>query len=234
MKAFRTALLFVVVLGVIAAGAASFWLGRGVKLAVERYAPGIVGAPVTVGAVMVAPWSGRGTVTNLIIGNPPGFNGAHALSVGSVEIDIKLSSLVTDTIVVESVVVRDPEVLFELGSSGNNLSRLQRNAEEAKAAGADASGRSRGGKSLFIKDLIVTGGQVGLSVSALGAQGVKIPLPGVHLSNIGGKGRSPAEAASEVLGAIAASAGKAVGPKVLDAAVSTFMGRLGGLLKGGR
>ena len=48
MKALKAVILFVVVLGVIAVGAVSLWLGHGVKLAVERYGPDIVGAPVTV------------------------------------------------------------------------------------------------------------------------------------------------------------------------------------------
>lgn len=237
MKALKALIMLVVVLGLVAVGAMSLWLGRGVKVAVERYGPGIVGAPVTVGAVILTPWSGRGAVTNLVIGNPPGFKGAHALSVGAVEIKIKLASLVTDTIVVESVVVREPEILYEMGSGGSNLARLQRNAEAAQGPGAAAPAEGGGEKSLFIKDLLVTGGQVGVSASVLGQQGVKIPLPGVHLTNLGGKGRTPAQAASEVLSAIAGSAGKAVsglGAKAVGEAASAVLGKLGGLLKGKR
>lgn len=232
MKALKAVIMIVVVLGIIAVGAISLRLGRGVKLAVERYGPALVGAPVTVGSVVLTPWSGRGAITNLVIGNPPGFKGAHALSVGSVEVKIKLSSLVADTIVVESVVVREPEILYEMGLGGSNLSRLQRNAEGAGKEGEPAKG---GGKGLFIRDLIVSGGRVGLSAPALGREGVKIPLPEVRLSNLGGKGRSPAVAASEVLGAIAGSAGKAasgLGSKAVNSAASSVMGALGGLLKG--
>ena len=234
MKALKAALMFVVVLGLIVVGAMSLWLGRGVKLAVERYGPGIVGAPVTVGTVILTPWSGRGAITNLVIGNPPGFKGVHALSVGSVEVKIKLASLVTDTIVVESVVVREPEILYEMGAGGTNLTRLQRNAEGAQSQAAAAPASSGGSKSLFIKDLLVTGGTVGFSVSPLGQEGVKIPLPRVHLSNLGGKGRSPAQAVSQVLSEIASSAGKAVsglGGKALSQAASSVLGKLGGLLK---
>ncbi len=224
----RALFLLVVILGVIAAAAASMWLGRGVKLAVERFGPGIIGAPVTVGSVVLAPWSGRGAISNLVIGNPPGFKGDRALSVGAIDVKIKLSSLVTDTIVVESVVVRDPEIFYEMGSGGSNLARLQKNAEGGKGKPAP----SQGGKSLLIRDLKVSGGQV--AATAMGA-GVKMPLPPVQLSNLGGKGRSPADAVSEVLSALTGSAGKAIsniGGKALDAAASQVLGRLGGLLKG--
>lgn len=237
MKALKTLLMFAVVLGMIVAGALSLWLGRGVKLALERFGPGIIGAPVSVGAVVLTPWSGRGAITNLVIGNPPGFKGAHALKVGSVEVKIKLSSLATDTVVVESVVVKDPEILYEMGGGGSNLSRLQRNAEAAMPASGAAPAKSGPTKSLFIKDLLVSGGQVGLAASALGGQGATIALPAVQMRNLGGKGRSPAQAVSEVLAAISGSAGKAVsglGAKALGDAASSVMGKLGGLLKGKR
>jgi hypothetical protein len=235
MKALKAALMFAVVLGVIVVGAVSLWLGRGVKLAVERFGPGIVGAPVSVGAVILTPWSGRGAIKDLVIGNPPDFKGARALSVGSVEVNLKLSSLAGDTIVVDSVVVREPEILYEMGSGGSNLARLQRNAEGAMPKDGAAPAKGGPSKSLFIKDLLVSGGQVGLAASALGREAVKIPLPAVHLSNLGGKGRSPAQAVSEVLAAVSGSAGKAVsglGAKALNEAASTVMGKLGGLLKG--
>lgn len=236
MKAMKAVILLVVVLGVLGVGAASMWLGKGVKLAVEAYGPGIVGAPVTVGSVILAPWSGRGAIKNLEVGNPPGFKGAHALKVGSVEVRIKLSSLATDTIVVESVDVREPSILYEVGSGGSNLSRLQKNAESAVGQPVAApAGKSGPSKSLIIKDLLVSGGQIGVSAAALGKNGVAIPLPAVHLTNLGGKGRTPAQAVSEVLRAISGTAGKAVsglGAKALDEAAATVMGRLGGLLKG--
>lgn len=228
MKALKAALLFAVVLGAIAAGALSLWLGRGVKLAVERYGPALVGAPVAVGAVILTPWSGRGAIKDLVIGNPPGFKGAHALRVGSVEVKLKLPSLASDTIVVESVVVRDPEILYELGPGGSNLARLQRNAEAAVPKGGAAPPEAGPSKSMLVKDLVVSGGRVGLSASALGGKDVKLDLPAVHLTDLGGKGRSPAQAVSQVLAAISSGAARAAA----SIPVSSVIGRLGGLLKG--
>lgn len=228
MKAMKALLMFAVVLGVIVAGAISLWLGRGVKLAVERYGPALIGAPVTVGAVVLTPWSGRGAIKDLVIGNPPGFKGARALSVGSVEVRLRLSSLAGDTIVVDSVVVREPEVIYELGSGGSNLARLQRNAEAANPRDGAAPAKGGPSKSLLIKDLVVTGGKVGLSASALGGKDATIALPGIHLTDLGGKGRSPAQAVSQVLAALSASAAKAAA----SLPASSLIGKIGGLLKG--
>ncbi|UPT75493.1 MAG: hypothetical protein M0D55_07390 [Elusimicrobiota bacterium] len=228
-KGLRALFLLVLILGLVAAGAASLWLGRGVKLAVERFGPGIVGAPVTVGAVVLAPFSGVGTITNLEIGNPPGFKGPYALRVGSIEVKIKLATLARETVVVERVVIKEPRINYELGPGGSNLARLQKNAEGGKGKPA----ASQGGKSLEIGLLSVTGGQVGLSAAALGS--ATVALPDVRLSNLGGKGRSPADAAAEVLSAISGGAAKAVsnlGGKALETAASEVLGRLGGMLKG--
>ncbi len=45
----------------------------------------------------------------------------------------------------------------------------------------------------------MTDGRVALSVTALGGQQLAAPLPDVHLRNLGGKGKSPAEAAAQDL-----------------------------------
>ena len=226
-RSLRALLLIILVLGLVAAGVASMWLGRGVKIAIERFAPGILGAPVSIGAVVLAPWSGRGAITNLVIGNPPGFKGAHALKVGSVEVQIKLSSLVTDMVVVESVNVREPEILYELSSNGSNLARLQRNAERGKGN----PGAAQGGKSLLIRKLAIEGGQIAISETALSATAVKLSLPAIQMSNLGGKGRAPADAVVEVLSALGGSVGKVVSVKALRAGASDVMGRLDGLFK---
>ncbi|MBI5247718.1 MAG: hypothetical protein HY923_11120 [Elusimicrobia bacterium] len=230
MKAIRALFLLAVVLGLVAVGAASMWLGRGVKLAIERFGPVLVGAPVTVGAVVLTPWSGRGSISNLVIGNPPGFKGPYSVRVGSVDIRIKLASLVTDEIVVESVIVREPEIFYELGPGGSNLARLQRNAEGKQGAPSAESG----GKSLFIRRLSITGGQIGLAASAVGGSTVKVVLPPVQMDNLGGKGRSPSQAVSQALGALTNTAGRAVtgiGTKAISGAANEVLGRLGGLLK---
>jgi hypothetical protein len=230
MKALRAGIMIALVLGLVAFGAASLWLGSGIKAAVTTYGPRILGAPVALDAVILTPWSGKGMIKGLEIGNPPGFKGPRALRVGSVELTVKLASLATDTIVVESLVVREPELAYELGPGGSNFARLQKNAEAA--AGSPAPSQAGGaGKSLFIRELRVNGGKVGVSAAG---QGMSVSLPPVALSNLGGKGRTPAQAAAEVMRAITGSATKAVsnlGGKALEAAASGVLGKLGGLLK---
>jgi uncharacterized protein involved in outer membrane biogenesis len=239
-KALSAAVAAALVLGMIGLGVVSLSLGRIVKSAVEAAGPRLLGAPVTLGLVTISPWSGRGTLRGVVVGNPEGFKTPHAASVGSVEVEVKLSSLLSDTIVVERVAVREPELVWEIGQGSSNIARLQRNAQESAAkyggAGSAAEQPAKKGKSLLIKDFSVTGGKVGLSATAFGPQSLTAPLPDVHLTNLGGKDRSPAQVAAQALAAITASAQGAVsnlGGKALDAARGAALRALGNLFNRG-
>lgn len=229
------------VLGMIAVGVVSMFLGRIVKSAVEAAGPRVLGAPVSLGLVTISPWSGRGTLRGLVIGNPDGFKSPHAVSVGAVDVEVALSSLLSDTIVVDRVAVREPELIWEIGQGSSNIARLQRNAQDAAAKyGGSAPGApaepAKKGKSLLIRDFSVTGGKVGLSATALGSEGLSAPLPDVHLTNLGGKDRSPAQVAAQAFAAITSSAQGAVsnlGGKALDAARGVALKALGRLFNRG-
>jgi uncharacterized protein involved in outer membrane biogenesis len=243
-KFFRPAFTAVLVLAVVGIGVVSLTLGKIAKTAVEAAGPRVFGAPVTLRFAALSPLSGHGTLRGLVIGNPAGFKSPRAVSVDSIEIGVQLSSLLTDTVVVERVVVRRPEVVWELGTGGDsNLTRLQKNAEASAAkfgggASAPAAKPERAGKSLLIQDLEITGGVVGLSAAAFGSGTLSAPLPDLRLTNLGGKGRSPADVAAEAMGAVTRSAQSGVsniGSKTLDAAASAARRALGDLFRrGGR
>lgn len=224
----------------IAAVVVSVNLGRIITAAVEAAGPRVLGAPVTLARVSLSPLSGRGTLEGLVIGNPDGYKTPSAVRVGSVQIAVKLSSLMTDTIVVERVAVAAPELTWEIGPGGSNLTRLRDNAERAAAeaggspaAAKPAAASAKPGKSLLIQDFSVTGGKVGLAAAALGGQQLSVALPDVHLKDLGGSHRSPAEVAAQALRAVEASARGAAqnaGGQVLQQARSAVMSALGGLL----
>lgn len=242
MKKLMFASAFALAVLLAGLGAASLWLGRGVKAAVEAFAPEILGAPVKVGMVTLAPWSGRGAVRGVVIGNPAGFKGEKAASLGSIEIAVRLSSLASDLIVVERVAASKPELVYEVGAGGSNIARLHKNAEAAAARlGAAGGGKAAAGagpsKSLLIKEFSVEGGEVAMTASALGGGGLRLPLPAVRLTNLGGKGRTPAQVASQAWGAVSGAASRAVsgaGSKALEGATGAAADALksvGGLFK---
>ncbi len=171
-------LLAVLVLG---GGAllASLAFGRVLASVIETAGTAALGVPVSVGLVTLAPWSGRGTVRRLVVGNPPGFTSPFAFKADAIEVVLRPASLLGDSIVVERVTVRAPTVRVE----GDNLSRLK--------AKASSGGGDGGGRSVRIKQLEVLDGSVGLP------GGLYAPLPDVRLQNVGGR-----SALQQVLGAV--------------------------------
>lgn len=241
MKKFLRALIGGgLVLGVIAVAAASLMLGRVVKTGIETFGPRVLGAPVTLTGAAISPLSGTGVLHGLVIGNPEGYAGPVAVSAASVEIKVDVASLWKRTIVIERLAVREPRVVWELGTDGaSNITRLQRDAEAYAArygASAPAAGGSSETRSLQIKDLEVTGGQVGLSAAAFGTGTLNAPLPDIRLSNLGGPGRSPAQVAAEALAAVTGSAGQAVGgigSRTLNQAADAARAALGAFFRRG-
>ena len=241
-KTFSAMIAAALVLSMIGIGVVSLSLGKIVKSAVEAAGPRVLGAPVALGLVTISPWSGRGTLRDLVIGSPAGFKSPHAARVASIEVKVELSSLLTDTVVVERVAVREPELIWELGPGGSNLMKLQRNAEASAArygGGTESAPAAKGlaakkGKSLLIRDFSVTGGKVGLSAAALDGRGLSAPLPDVRLTNVGGRGRPPAEAAAQTFRAITSSAQGAVanaGGKTVSAARGAVRSALNAFLE---
>ncbi|NNN04829.1 MAG: AsmA family protein [Elusimicrobia bacterium] len=240
MKKFLWAAAAGLVLLAAAVVVVSVNLGRIITAAVEAAGPRVLGAPVTLTRVSLSPLSGRGTLEGLVIGNPDGFKTPSAVRVGSVQIAVRLSSLMTDTIVVERVAVAAPELTWEIGPGGSNLTRLRDNAEHAAASqgGVSADAKSpaapaKPGKSLLIKDFSVTGGKVSLAAAALGGRELSVALPDVHLKDLGGPRRSPAEVAAQALSAVEASARGAAqnaGGQVLEQARGAVLSVLNGLL----
>lgn len=239
-NALRASIGAVLVLAVVGVGVVAVSLGKIVKTAVEAAGPKFLGVPVTVDAVVLSPWSGRGTVRGLTIGNPQGFKTAHAVKVGEVSVALTLSSLLTDTVVVESVEVRAPDINWEIGGGDSNLQRLQKAAADSAARYGGGSAPApkapeKKGKSLLIRDFSVTGGRVGLAATALGGRGLTAALPDIHLKNLGGKGRSPAEAVSEAVSEVtksAQTAAAAAGQQALEQVRKNAGALLGSFLQG--
>ncbi|MDH3919079.1 MAG: hypothetical protein OEU25_12985, partial [Rhodospirillales bacterium] len=141
-----------------------------------------------------------------------------------------------------------PEVTYELGAAGSNIDALKRNVESyAKQMSGGGQGTGGGGgdagaegPKLIIENLYVRDGTVNVSASALGGKTLSVPLPAVHLKNIGKDtgGATPDEIMAAVFSSVSGTVGKAVSPLALDkltgAAESGAAGAKGALEKGAK
>jgi hypothetical protein len=186
-----------------------------VKKGVETVGPQLTKVEVRLGAAKLSPASGNGELSKLFVGNPEGYKTPSAIEVGNVKVAVKLSSALSDTIVVESVDIQAPEITLEGGLGGNNLMTIMKNLEGAPEdvpPTPESKPASEGGKKFFVKDVVINGGKINISVTGFGGgKKLTVPLPPIHLTNIGSEnnGVTAAQLCKEILKPIISSALKA-------------------------
>ena len=221
-----SAVLTLAVLAIVAAVVLMSNIGALIKTAVEKYGTEAFQAKVTLADADVSLKSGQGQLKGLVVGNPQGFNTASALRFGEVKVTLDTARTTQDVIVLKEVLIAAPAVTYEIASGGSNFDALQKNAQayarKMGAGGAKKDDKKGEGPKLIIDNLIIREGQVGVSHAALKGRQFDVPLPAIHLKDIGRekKGAAPQEVAEQVMSSISRSAKGAVGTLNLDKVLS--------------
>ena len=220
-----------VIIVVVAIGVAAS-LDKIVKAGVETYGPKITQVSVTLDDVHIS-LLGSAKVKGLVVGNPKGYQTPNAISVGSADVSMDPFSILSDKIVLHSVKIENPEITFEGGLSGNNISKILDNIDSTSGNGSSAAANSttnsQPSKKFEIDDLVITGGEIHVSVNGLGGREMTLPLPDIELTDLGkGKdGITAAEVIRAVMSRVSAETLKAVanaGKDVGNAATSAAKG----------
>jgi hypothetical protein len=216
-------------------------LGQIIKAGVNTAGPKLAKVPVHLNSVVVNPLTGMVRIKGLVVGNPEGFNTPSAMELNDFKLNIKMSSLFSKAIVIEEILIDAPQITFEKGLKSSNLSTLQANLTPKDAAAPktepapDAKpAEKKAAKKIIIEDFQLNGAKVHVTITALGGKKMTLPLPDIHMKDIGkdSGGASPAEVISETFdaiskavidavasgGAIAGDALKDVGGAASDAA----------------
>lgn len=188
-----------------------------VASAIRTYGPEITGVSVKLESVRILPTDGTAVLRGLEIGNPPGFHTARALSVGEVSMELDVASLTKDVVHVKGLWIEKPEITYDYASSGSNLDVILRHVQAyiaEKSGSPDATKNKSEERKLVIDHLYIQGAHAQVSAGVLQGKTLSVPVPDLHLTDIGKKtkGVSPAEATRQVLGALIQSVGKAVAP----------------------
>ena len=194
-----------------------------IKTAVEDVGSEATKTKVTLDGVKISLTSGEGTLSGFHMGNPEGFKTPEAMSFGKVNVKVDTGSVTNDVIVIKEVVIAAPQITYELAGGGSNIQTIQKNVDAfAKSMGAGGgqkpAEKSEGGKKVIIEHLYVRDGKIGVSAAFLAGKQMNVPLPNIHMTDIGKKkgGASPAEVADQLLTKISQSATGAVSGLGLD------------------
>ncbi len=220
-------LIALVVVAILAVVAVGMFLDKAIKSGVETFGPKLTKVDIKLASVSLSLLSGSGSIKGLVVGNPEGYKTPSAINIGLASLSLKPTSLLSDKIVVKSINVQGPEITFETDLRHNNLSKILANVQEAIGGGAKEPAKpqepsqpkeAKPAKKLQVDDFVISGGKIHVSVTALGGQSATVPLPDIHLQNLGTgpEGITPAELAKLVIEAIEKGASQAAEGAVVD------------------
>ena len=114
-----------------------FSIGAIVKAGVGRVLPEVTGTPCSMGTCTFNPIMGKVTIINFIIGNPDGYAHPNAFKIGKLVIDVGMTSLFAEKIVIEEITIDNMEVDFEVKLTETNLSIIKGNVDDFSEGDAE-------------------------------------------------------------------------------------------------
>lgn len=203
--------LIVLIIIIVLAGVALFFLDPIVKTAFTKVGPEVTGTTMNLETFDSSLFAGEVTVLGLAVGNPEGYHSPDALAFNTLFIKINNESLLTDTIVIEEIVVDGLHVDYEIqsnlsfkslfsgdfgnfASSESNLTRILENVDDfarrmskEKSEEADieeeepAEAEAGEGKKVVVKHILVQNTIITFS-SALLKTSLTIPMPDFEMT----------------------------------------------------
>lgn len=189
-----------------------------VKAAIEHYGSEATQTTVQVKKVQIELTDGSGSIRGLSVGNPQGFDTPLAFSLGEISTQIDLKSLSEDVFVIDHIVVKAPEVFFELNSKGkNNLEALKKNLAPGTTKTSGPSAQTSGPEpKMIISKVLFEGGRIEASLVPLN-KNYSLKLPTIEMTNLGGNnGATPDQIAEQILNKLTEQAMAEVKKKGLD------------------
>ena len=209
-------IILAVVIGV------GMFIGPIIKTGVETLGPKITQVPIKLAAVDVSLFSGSAAVKGLIVGNPEGYTTPEAIKLGKAEIKLDPMSVMSQKVVIRSIHVESPEITYDGGLRGNNLSKILDNvnavaqkggpAPETTATPSQGPSAQKPAPKIQVDDFLISGAKVKVNLTGLTSKEMTVTLPDIHLKDLGkdSNGITPTELVRVVLSQVNLSTIKAV------------------------
>lgn len=205
-----------IALAIVAFFVVALSLGSIVKGGVNKMGPQLTQSKVELASARISPFSGQGTLSDLVVGNPAGWQSDHAFSLGQISIDVQPRSLLADHVVVNSISIDRPEIVYETRITTSNLQDLMKNIQQA-AGSQTTDSKAKEGKQtkIEVKSFRLENAKI---TAIVGTSRTTLDMPTVVLENLGTKegGLTPQELTVAVMKAVTAQAVQAAGRVALD------------------
>jgi uncharacterized protein involved in outer membrane biogenesis len=220
-KVYSTIAIILVALVIITLIVIGECLDSIVEKAIRNYGPQMTQTPVNVDSIHLSLMTGSANIKGLVVGNPKGYQTSNAISAGLIAVGVDPMSVFSQKIVIHTFRLDAPEITFEGGLSGNNLSQLLDNVNSTGKNGGTVStnaaaqpkqpAQAQPGKKFEVDELIITNAQVHVLLTGMQGQQT-LTLPMIHLTDLGkdGDGITAQDLSRRVLSAISTTTIEAV------------------------
>lgn len=154
-----------------------------IKSNIEEMGSEMLNTQVEVQDVSISVFDGTGTIEGITVQNPDGFSDSAAISLQKIHLKLDLTSLLSDTIMIDSIIINQPELFIEQKGKAINLKTLTENI--------DMSASSEGG--MIIDYLLIEEGLVKLRTNIGRERSEQVKFEQFVLTDIGGTGNNTVE-----------------------------------------
>ncbi|WP_445664010.1 DUF748 domain-containing protein [Fodinibius sp. AD559] len=176
-------LFAIIIIGAVSALILSLSVDNMVESSLERTTAEALNTSVDVEEVSISLLNGSGTITGFIIHNPEGFSDKPAARLKQIFIEMKISSILSNTVIVEEIRVEKPELFYEQKETGNNFDTLTENMDESTSSDTN----------LIVDYLLVENGQVTLTADIGKEKSVMAEFSKIEVKGIGRSGNNTME-----------------------------------------
>ncbi|MEA2708161.1 MAG: hypothetical protein QOF78_762 [Phycisphaerales bacterium] len=150
--------IFLIILLVLIIGGVALYMNLNgiVRSTVEKQSASSLQVPTKLESANVSLFGGNLSLRNFHVGQPQGFAAADMMSLGGVDVDVKISELRQDPVRVRQITIRDPKLLIEMKGRDFNIKKFI----DQLPPGEDKPVDDKPPMKLIINDLQVQGAQV--------------------------------------------------------------------------
>jgi hypothetical protein len=230
-------ILIVIVVLIVLAAIVLFVAGNSlVRMGIVKGASSALKVPVGLDSVHVHPIFGKVELAGLAVGNPPGYEIPTLLKLGEGKVEVKIGSLMSDTVDIDYIILNKVDVSIEQKGLSTNLNDIIKSLPKGpeQPSGQPAAP----GKKLRIKTLEIT--DINVTAKLLPIPGktneVTFKLAPIKMTDLGSDNKLDVAAlTSKILAAIAegvAQQGADLLPSDVTGPIKSGLGSVGEMGKG--
>lgn len=193
--------------------------GSLIKSAVETLGPEYLGVDVKLGSAEISLTEGTGELKGLVIGNPDGFDGPHAFSLGRIKLGLDPMAQSETLINLRTIEIDAADLAIIAKGTNTNLQALMDSlsgdggGEPAAASGEESAGFA---PKIIIENFAFTNARTSLDSDIVGEKAVEVP--DIRLEGIGrnSNGVTIREALKQLLSPIVKASTEALAKESLN------------------